>query len=191
MRAAALFRAALFAGALIAPTPACADGWGDGVDVISDNDMEDLRGGFDIPRIGITVNFGATVTTIMNGVPVLTTNITWTDAGAIVDQTMANVGVSLDQMTEEGRAALGLGGLTGAGGVVVQDGSGITALVHNVTEGALQNIVINTATGRNIEQEIDVTLELPGFDMIQQSLTTELFGIRLGDDMRGASGYPG
>jgi hypothetical protein len=97
---------------------------------------------------------------------------------------MASVGRSLDQLSPEGRTALGLDGLDGAGGIVIEDEAGLTALVHNVTDGALQNIIINSATGRDLRQDVELTLELPGFDVIQDALSVELFGIRLGDDMR-------
>jgi len=157
--------------------PAYADeSWGEGVEVLQDAEMQDLRGGLAVG--GITFDFGAVVTTLVNGMPVVTTQLTITDAGTIVDQTIANVGENIQDMTEDQRNALGLGGLDNAAGVVIQDESGVTALVHNVTNGALQNIIVNTATGRDLAQNIDVTLDLPGFEAIQNSLTTELFAMR-------------
>jgi hypothetical protein len=170
--------------ALSAPALASEGVWGDDVEVIADSEMDVLRGGFEIPGTTISVNFGAVVTTVLNGTPVLTTNVTWTDAGAIVDQTMANVGVSLSEMPEEAKEALGLDGLENAGGLVIEDEAGVTAIVHNVANSSIQNIIINTATGRDIAQDIDVTLELPGFEAIQSALITERFGIYLTDDMR-------
>jgi len=180
-----LFTAAAFA-AFGAPAYAESADWGDDIEIMADDEMNALRGGFEIG--GININFGATVTTILNGVPVLTTNITVTDAGRIVDQTIADVGQSIGDLTEEGRAALGLDGLgEDAAGIIIDDENGVTALVHNVTEGALQNIIVNTATGRDIAQDIDITLDLPGFEMIQSELTTERFGFRLQDDMMGVA----
>lgn len=181
----ALFTAAAFA-TFAAPAHANDAGWSDDIEVMADAELLGLRGGFAVG--GININFGATVTTILNGVPVLTTNITVTDAGRVVDQTIANVGTALDDLTEEGRAALGLDGLgPDAAGIIIEDESGVTALVHNVTEGALQNIIVNTATGRDIAQNIDITLDLPGFDFIQGQLSTERFGFRLQDDMMGVA----
>lgn len=183
-------RAALLSAAAFAAlaTPAWADaGWGDGVEVMSDADMSEHRGGFEIA--GLDINFGAVVTTFSNGIPVLTTTLTWTDAGAIVDQTVGEIGQSIDDLTPDQITALGLDGLTGAGGVIIEDENGVTALVHNITEGALQNIIINNAAGRDLRQEIDVTLELPGFEAMQGALTTDLFGIHITDDMRGVMFY--
>jgi len=186
MRIARSLRLVLFAAAasaaLCAPAYADDQAWGD-VEIMADTDMEDLRGGFIVG--GIDIGFGAVVTTILNGQPVLTTQLTITDAGRIVDQTMANVGQNLSDMTPEARDALGLGGLDDASGIVIEDESGVTALVHNVTESALQNIIVNTATGRDISQDIDVKLTLPNFEFIQGEIALELFGMRLLDDMSG------
>jgi hypothetical protein len=179
-----VFIAAAAFAALSAPAFASEDAWGDDIEVIAEGEMDDLRGGFEIPGTSVTVNFGAVVTTVLNGTPVLTTNVTWTDAGAIVDQTMANVGISLSEMPDEAKEALGLDGLENAGGVVIEDEAGVTAIVHNVAESSIQNIIINSATGRDIVQDIDVTLELPGFEAIQGALIVERFGIYLTDDMR-------
>jgi hypothetical protein len=178
-------RAVLLATVLVMASTASAHAseWGDGVEVMLDDEMDDLRGGFEIN--GMQIGFGAVVTSYMNGAPVLTTQLTWTDAGAIVEQTMANVGQRLEDMTPEARAALGVDGLDQASGIVITDEAGVTALVHNITDGALQNIIINSATGRDLAQDIDVTLTLPGFAAIQDSLVLERFGIHLTDDMMG------
>ena len=170
--------------ALSATANAQESAWGDDIAVMDDLEMQDLRGGIAVN--GIEIGFGAVVTTILNGVPVLTTNLTITDAGAIVEQTMATVGQNLQDMTPEALTALGLEGLGDeASGIVIEDESGVTALVHNVTNSALQNIIVNSATGRDISQNIDVTLTLPGFEFIQAELMLERFGMRLHDDLAG------
>lgn len=165
-------------------TPAHAeDAWGDGVEVMADDEMHGLRGGIRVN--GIEIGFGAVVTTYVNNMPVLSTQLTLTDAGAMVSETLGNVGQQLSDLSTDQLDALGLGGLENAGGVVIDDEAGVTALVHNVTDGALQNIIINNATGRDLRQDIDVTLTLPGFEMIQNSLFGERMGIRLGDELSG------
>lgn len=184
-------RSLLLTGVFISllASPAWAeDGWGAGVEVMSANDMDAHRGGFQIA--GLNINFGATVTTLVNGIPALVTTLTWTDVGAFVEETVGGVGQNIADMTPEQLTAMGLNGLGNAGGVVISDEAGVTALVHNLTDGALQNIIINNATGRDLAQEIDVTLTLPGFEFVQGQLTTELFGIRLTDDMNVFIGDP-
>lgn len=175
-----LFLSVAFAAVLA--TPAWADdGWGEGVEVMGVVDLAAHRGGFDIG--GFTFNFGATITTLVNGTPALTTVLTWTDTGTFIEETVGTIGQNINSLTPEQRAALGIDGLENAGGVVIDDEAGVTTLVHNVTQGSLQNIIINTATGRDLTQEIDVTLTLPGFELIQDALQVETFGIRLTDDM--------
>lgn len=183
MSARAALRTALLATALVMASAASAHAseWGDGVEVMLDGEMDDLRGGFEIN--GIQIGFGAVVTSYMNGAPVLTTQLTWTDAGAIVEQTMASVGQRLEDMTPEARAALGVDGLDHASGIVITDEAGVTALVHNITDGALQNIIINSATGRDLAQGIDVTLTLPGFETVQNMLIVERVGLRITQDL--------
>jgi hypothetical protein len=150
----------------------------DGVEVIDNATLGDLRGGFAVG--GVDIGFGAVITTYANGELALVTQLTWTDAGAVVQETLGNLGQTIDSLTPEQRAQLGIGDVTG--GVVIADGSGVTALVHNVTEGALQNVILNTASGRDISQHVDVTLTLPGFEDVQKQLGTELFGMRINED---------
>ncbi len=185
-------RALLLSGFLMAAlaTPAWAeDIWGSDVEVVSDDELNDYRGGFAVA--GLNINFGATVTTLLNGIPALVTTLTWTDVGAFVEETVGDLGQNIAGITAEQRAALGLDGLENAGGVVIDDEAGVTTLVHNITEGSLQNIIINNATGRDLSQQIDVTLTLPGFELIQESLVVETFGIRLTDDMNTFLADPG
>jgi hypothetical protein len=166
-------------------TPAAADGWGDDIALIADDEMADLRGGIAITP-DLIVNFGAQVTTYVNGTPALVTTVTWTDMGQFVEETVGDIGESLDALTPEQRASLGIDGLENPNGVVIDDADGVTALVHNVTDGALQNIIINTAAGRDLRQEVDITLELPGFEAVQQALTAERIGIGIDADLRSA-----
>lgn len=181
MRRALLFSLAAAAAALTCAPAHAQDVWGDEIEVMQDDEMSGLRGGFIFG--GIEFNFGAVITSTLNGVPVLTTSITWTDTGAVVQQLLAGVGQNLDDLSAEQREALGLNGLEGQGGVVVDGPDGVTAFVHNVTDGALQNIIVNTATGQELTQDIEMTLTLPNFEFVQSQLTTERFGIRIGDDM--------
>lgn len=181
------FRALLFATCAIgAPSGAAfaeaADDWGIDIAVMDDAELENVRGGFAVG--GINFNFGAVVTSTLNGVPVLTTQITMIDSGAIVQETLSAVGRNLAELQPEELTALGLQDTENAAGVVIASESGVTAFVHNVTDGALQNIIVNTATGQNISQDIDVTLTLPGFEYIQDQLALETFGLRITDDLQ-------
>ena len=157
--------------------------WGDGVQVMDDAAMAGLRGGVRLPN-GFDIGFGAVVTTYAHGVPALETRLTWTTAGAIVTETTGDIGTKLSSLTPEERATLGLSGLDGLGGVVISDAEGVTALAHNITKGALQNIIINNASGRDLTQTVDVTITLPAFEGMQQALDIERLGMSLGVDIR-------
>ncbi|WP_395646249.1 hypothetical protein [Terricaulis sp.] len=155
--------------------------WADEVEVMNEADMNEHRGGFEIN--GIEFNFGAVITTYVNGVPALTTTLTWTDVGTFVQETVGDIGTQFENLTPEARAAMGLPDT--ANGVVLTDASGVTALVHNITESSIQNIIINNASGRDLSQDIDVTLQLPGFEAMQNSLMLEHLGMQLHDEMSG------
>jgi hypothetical protein len=182
MRTAALVVAiTLFA---TAPARADTEAWAD-IEVMDDAEMSDLRGGIAIGP-GLDVGFGAVVTTTVNGMPALQTTLTWSNTGAFVTETVGAAGQALNTLTPAQRDALGVGNLGGAGGVVIEDEQGVTALVHNVTEGSLQNIILNNASGRDLSQHVDVTLTLPGFDVMQSMLVLERFGMRVDQDMSAA-----
>jgi hypothetical protein len=154
--------------------------WGD-VEVLDDAEMADMRGGFSFG--GVDFGFGAVITTYADGVRAMQTNLTWTDSGVAVSQMLGSLGQELSSMSAEQRAALGLEGMTDANGVVIVDGDGVTALVHNITDGALQNIIINNADGRDLRQEVDVTLTLPGFEAVQAGMLLDKVGIQLSGDL--------
>jgi hypothetical protein len=176
----ALLLATAFYAAFAAPAWA-EESWGDDVELMSQEEMEAHRGGFTIN--GIEINFGATVTTLVNGIPALTTTLTWTDVGAIIDESIGELGQNIADMTPDQLATLGIDGLENPNGVVIEDEAGVTALVHNISEGALQNIIVNNATGRDLTQEVDVTLTLPGFEFIQDALIVESLGIQFDADL--------
>ncbi|MEJ0061071.1 MAG: hypothetical protein WDM79_16505 [Terricaulis sp.] len=165
--------------ALSAPAHA-ADLWGD-AEVVDDAALDDMRGGFSVG--GVEIGFGAVITTYSDGQMALATQLTWSEAGILVEETFGNLGQTLESLTPEERSALGLDAFAGAGGVVINDETGVTALVHNVTEGALQNVILNTASGRNLSQAVDVTITLPGFEAVQGMLSDELLGLRLDADL--------
>ena len=178
----ALFIATAAAAVLAFAAPARAaeaDGWGDGVEVMDDADMAEARGGIRVN--GIDVGFGAVITTYANGVRALETRLTWTDTGPIVTEALGNLGQRLDSLSPEQRAQLGLEGVTG--GVVIDDADGVTALAHNITKGSLQNIIVNNASGRDLAQDVDVTITLPSFAEVQHGFTNELFGLRVTTDL--------
>jgi hypothetical protein len=166
-------------GVAAAATPG-ADPWA-GVEIIEETEMADLRGGFKLPS-GPEVNFGAVVSTYSGGMLAMQTELTVTDVGAIVEQSMGELGRALSSLTDEEAEQLGVAGL-GENGVVIADEQGVTALVQNFAEGGLQNIIFNTASGRDLRQHIDVTIELPDYAAFERAMSNELVGLRLSNDL--------
>jgi hypothetical protein len=174
---------ALAAALVVAPAHADEAAWGDEIAVMADAEMDDLRGGFNVN--GIEIQFGVLITTLLEGVPVLQTRYTIDASGALIEQTMSDLGYSFENLTQEQRAQLGLEGVNGAHGLVLEDDTGITALIHNVSADALQNIVVNTASDRDINQEFAVTLVLPGFEAVQADYNLAHFGMSIDRDFAG------
>jgi hypothetical protein len=187
MRPCALLLATVAFAALATPAWADDNVWGEGVEIMSDADMNDHRGGFEVA--GINVNFGATITTFVDGIPALTTTLTWTDAGAVIEDTVGSLPQNATSLTAGQLIGIGIDPTSDAAGIIIDDETGATEIVHNVSDGTLQNIIINTASGLDITQAIDVNLELPGFEMVQADLIVERFGIRLADDLQSVIFY--
>ena len=55
------------------------------------------------------------------------------------------------------------------GGVALVDGNGATALIHNVTAGQLQSLIVNNANNRNLRQDMELNLYLPDLATMQAS----------------------
>lgn len=53
------------------------------------------------------------------------------------------------------------------GGVALVDSSGATALIHTVTAGQIQSLIINNASNRNLRQDIELNLYLPDLAAMQ------------------------
>lgn len=53
------------------------------------------------------------------------------------------------------------------GGVALVDGNGATALIHSVTAGQLQSLIVNNANNRNLRQDMELNLFLPDLATIQ------------------------
>lgn len=185
MHARLLLFAAVFAlAAPVAPARAEGGDWGEGIEVMSDAEMSEARGGVAIMP-NVELQFGAVIITYVSGEAVLRTQLTWTEAGRLIQSAVGQLGGGLALLTPEARAELGLLGLANAEGLMLNDEDGVTLLVHNIEDGALQNIVFNTGSNRDLRQEIDVTLALSGFDPVQDSIELERIGLRLDQDMRG------
>jgi len=157
------------------------DPWA-GVEVMEDSEMAAARGGFVLPN-GVEVNFAAKVNTFAGGMLALQTDLVITDDGLLIDHQLGELGEALSALSDADKAELGLTNVNAQAGVVIRDTSGVTALVQGMSESGLQNLILNTASGRDLRQEIELTITLPGFASVQEMIGQELLGLRLGDDL--------
>jgi hypothetical protein len=158
----------------------------DGAEVVSDETMKDMRGGF-ISIGGLQIGFGATVRTYADGALALITQLTWTPNGVIAHSTTGELGARIDASIAQQLAGLGVAGLQGGDGVAVFGPTGATAVIHRVNDGGVQNFIINTQNDVAFRQEIDVELVLPGFEVMQQGMSLDQMGLHLRDDLAAAA----
>lgn len=153
---------------------------------LSDAELGDMRGGF-LSAGGVVFDFGAVVRTYVNGALALETRLTWTPTGPVTEQTTGSL-PGWTPIAPERVGALDLTGLpAGASGLVLNDEKGTTALIHNVMNGQLQNMVLNAADGRDIRQDMQVMLTLPNFEAMQRDYSLDRLGMQISHDLDWAS----
>lgn len=154
---------------------------------LSDEELSRLRGGFSLQ--GLELNFGAEIRTYLDGKLVLQTNINWNQDGASRAEFVS------DALSRPDAAQLHAGALSGgginfslSGQQVFLANDGQTALLHR-TEGALQNILLNTASNVDARQEVDATLDLANAGSYLDLARDARLADSLGSAM--AAGVPG
>lgn len=175
-----------------------------GIEVLAANDLGEMRGAF-IDAFGIMVEFGAEIRTIIDGTPVFQTNLLMNETGGFdrtlvflpdptidlaasgVSSVMTAGGVEIQLVGELGMdltdvlpSNVDLTGLNGASGFVIQDGTGVTAILHDVEVGRLVNTIANTGSGRDVTQEMDVTITLHNMESFTENARLERLRSALG-----------
>lgn len=154
----------------------------DTLEPMSDEDLGEARGGF-LTAGGVTFDFGAIVRTYVDGELALETRLTWTPTGPVTEQVAGSL-PGWTPLTPGQVGGLDLTGLSpGSSGLVLTDANGTTALVHNVLNGQLQNLVVNAADNRDIRQDMQVMLTLPAFDTMQQDFALARLGSQIFQDV--------
>ncbi|MGO4687415.1 hypothetical protein [Brevundimonas sp. 2YAF1] len=160
---------ALMATAALAETPS-------GPQPLSDDELSGLRGGF-ITTNGFTFGFGVVIRSYVDDRLALQTRLTWTPTGPVTQQIRGDVPGVVDlaaAMTSLVNSGIDLTQLAGtSGGVALVDGNGGTALIHNVTAGQLQNLIVNNANNRNLRQDMELNLYLPDLAAMQSASSAQ------------------
>lgn len=140
----------------------------EGLTPLAADELADLRGGL-LFADGVAFDFGATVRTTINGQPTLETRLTWTPEGVVVEDLSALAGAAIPEFD--------------GFGLRITDGTGTTLVGHRLLAGELQGFIINTGDNRDIRQDMDITLNLPGFEAVQRDMLTEKLGFRINMDV--------
>lgn len=147
-------------------------------DIVGDSELASQRGGFAIG--GLNISLGADIKTFINNELALHTTVSW--GNEAISQThvmsgvltMADAGALRDQVLASGNISMRVGTTP-----VYLTNNGQTAISHR-TEGALQNILVNTASNVSVRQEVNATLEVGGYagfaTDIQNSQLSNAFG---------------
>ena len=157
-------------GLLLAPAARAQEAL-EGLAPLSGEELSELRGGL-LFAGGIAFDFGAVVRTTIDGQLALETRLTWTPDGVVVEDTSAMAPVQLPQID--------------GFGLSITDASGTTIVGHRLLEGEIQGFILNSADNRDVRQDLDVTLTLPGFEATQRDMMTGRLGFRINTDMADA-----
>lgn len=151
-----------------------------GAPMLSDAILAEQRGGF-VFR-GMTIAFGADIRSFVNDELALRTIISWTAEGSTIERFVSPSLTAVD-------AAQIQGGILTSGGITMRIGNesvflannGQTALIQKTDP--LQNVLINTASNVSLNQQIDATLDITGYDAFRDALSMTRLGDAIGSVM--------
>lgn len=149
---------------------------------IADAELDEQRGGFAFA--GMEIKLGADIRTFLDNELVLHTVITMDDNGYSRVQTVG-AGLTLADADALRNSALSNGAIRmniGDNQVFLAN-QGQTAIIHGNDQGALQNILVNTASNITASQDVTATLDLSGYDGFAATVTADQLGRSIGDDV--------
>lgn len=150
--------------------------------MIGDEELIAQRGGFQFG--GMDIKLGADIRTFLNDELVLHTVITMNDDGYSRVQTvsggltLADADTLRNNVLSNGAIRMNVGN-----NQIYLANEGRTAIIHGNDQGALQNILINTASNITASQDVTATLDLAGYDGFAATVTADQLGRSLGDDV--------
>lgn len=148
----------LFAAALaLLAAPALADDFA-GLSAVSEAELDEARGGFLIEN-GRVAGLSVEILTSVDGRQVLTTTLDVGPNGSTLNETPGTGVTAADAAALRAAAARGLDVRAFAGDRVFFVGDR-TAVVHRISGGALQNLIVNAADGRELTQSVAVRVDL-------------------------------
>jgi hypothetical protein len=145
----------------------------DGLTPLTIDELREQVGGLRTPT-GIEFGLGAIITTYVDGQQALQSHLTWTDQGVV-------------ETTDGGSLA----GAAGAGihvdgsvpGLYLPGQNGGTVVLHDLGDGRICSVVLNTADNRDIRQETVINLDIPQLQQLQQDYAGQKFQMNLQDSV--------
>ena len=165
--------------------PACAADAAEtyaGSPVVARDDLRAMRGGLEVA--GMSIQFGATVDTLVNGALAAQTVLTLNNDGTMGQQTTFLDGSVLTPVSGAQLSAITNGkidptSLKGAQGFTVNDVPGLTAALSDITLQHADNVVINTSPGINIQQLVNMQLTIQNFGQLDAALHAAMLAGRI------------
>ncbi len=160
--------------------------------VINETELGAMRGGFTLG--GLDVEFGANMRTFIDGTLALESVVALTESGPVVQQVTPTGGAAVPNTAgmslifADGSSAtlkdatpsnVDLTALAGAHGIVLNDRKGFTTVLHRVNKDQILSVLINTASGRAIRNDLELTVTLTNFTQSQQAARSALLNGRL------------
>lgn len=148
---------------------------------IDDEELGEQRGGFQFG--GMEIRLGADIRTFLNNELALHTVITMDENGYNRVQTvgagltLADADAIRNNVLSNGAIRMNVGDSQ-----VYLANEGRTAIIHG-NEGALQNILVNTASNITATQDVTATLDLQGYDGFASTITADQLSRSIGDDV--------
>ncbi len=165
--------------ATFVPGASAADQWAQ-YSTTDDEVLGEQRGGF-LVADGIEFDFSASLETFIDGQSVMSTLMTWTPAGQKIEQTgladgQTVQGVDIQVLLAQSNLQM----VNPASGTYVAGGKALA--IQQIGANGIQNVLLNTADGLNIRQDLSVTLTLPNADQFQSQMMRDLIGARISRD---------
>jgi hypothetical protein len=126
------------------------------MDRLNDEQLQQARGGY-LSAGGFRFDFGAVVSTWIDGALVLQSKLNLTSDGAA--SSIGPDGVANPPSQQVSASFNGNGG--------------VTSLLQALSQNSIRNLVVNTADNRTIMQNTAITITLPDLPSIQQGMSLE------------------
>ncbi|MGN6207855.1 hypothetical protein [Asticcacaulis sp.] len=139
---------------------------------LSPEELKEQVGGLRTPT-GIEFGLGAIITTYVDGQQALQSHLTWTDQGVV--ETTDGGG----SLAGAAGAGINLGG--SVPGLYLPGENGGTVVLHDLGDGRIGSVVLNTADNRDIRQETVINLDIPQLQQLQQDYAGQKFQMNLQD----------